>query len=306
MARNVEGVGARNRADVKFLLGEIRCRQPRFLRSFKGVFYGTGCHRPFRVPIPVMDGVKRVPKLSDLYVNYWVQQRNLDAVICTRQHLQHTFNSVPHSTMELDGLYTVFFERSEEQAIPNRLLERMACMTGRSTALNSSILVVKQSLANDGQIIDMTRDDMLVSNFIINRLSGHDVDHSKFAGNESMFAFAHVIQSATVASNFPVLASSPTLKPQSAEELASNTPPAEEATSTHVMLDQDDYEPYNISDFGAPNELLPFTSTPAAATTSTSSLTTNHVPALVSESHATHKDLGSGFPQGLQAFRSTP
>ncbi|KAG2342570.1 hypothetical protein BDR05DRAFT_948925 [Suillus weaverae] len=104
---------------------------------------------------------------------------------------------------------------------------------------------------------------------------------------------------------FPALASSPTLKPQSAEELASNTPPAEEA-SAHVMLDQDDYEPYNISDFGAPNKLLPFTSTPAAATTSTSSLTTNHVPALVSESHATHKDLGSGFPQGLQAFRSTP
>ncbi|KAG1779207.1 hypothetical protein EV702DRAFT_1044137 [Suillus placidus] len=70
MARNVEGVGARNRADVKFLPGEIRCRQP----SFKGVFYGTGCHRPFRVPIPVMDGVKRVPKLSDLYVNSWVRQ----------------------------------------------------------------------------------------------------------------------------------------------------------------------------------------------------------------------------------------
>ncbi|KAG1765521.1 hypothetical protein EV702DRAFT_1050996 [Suillus placidus] len=95
------------------------------------------------------------------------------------------------------------------------------------------------------------------------------------------------------------------LEPQSAEEPASNTPPAEEA-STHVMLDQDDYEPYNISDFGAPNELLPFTSTPAAATTSTSSLTTNHVPALLSESHVTHKDLGSGFPQGLQAFHSTP
>lgn len=109
----------------------------------------------------------------------------------------------------------------------------------------------------------------------------------------------------TVASNFPALASSPTLKTQSAEDPALNTPPAEEA-STHAILDQDDYEPYNISDFVAPNELLPFTSTPAAANTSTSSLTTNYVPALVSESYATHKDLGSGLPQGLQAFRSTP
>ncbi|KAG1889906.1 hypothetical protein F4604DRAFT_1673431 [Suillus subluteus] len=79
---------------------------------------------------------------------------------------------------------------------------------------------------------------------------------------------------------------------QSAEVPASNTLPAEDA-STRVMLDEYDYE---LSDFGAPNELLPSTSTPAAATT-TSSLMTNHVLALVS--HATHKDLGSGLPQGF-------
>lgn len=46
----------------------------RFLQCFKSVFYDTGCHRPFLVPIPVMDVVTRVPRLNDLYVNYWVQQ----------------------------------------------------------------------------------------------------------------------------------------------------------------------------------------------------------------------------------------
>jgi hypothetical protein len=132
---------------------------------------------------------------------------------------------------------------------------------------------------------------------------------------------------ATVAFNIPALVSSPSLKnsndneqngvlqlqsetlgqdgTQSAEELASNTPPAEES-STHIMLDEFNYEPYNISDFGAPNKLLSFISTPAAVATSTSSIMTNHVLASISESHATHKDLGSGFPQGLQAFHSTP
>ncbi|KAG1876999.1 hypothetical protein C8R48DRAFT_768564 [Suillus tomentosus] len=169
MSRNVEGVGARNRADVKFLPGEIRCRQPRFLQWFKGIFYGAGCRRPFRVPIPMNDGVKRVPRLNDLYVNYWVRQRDLDAVTCTREHLQRTFNSVPNSSLELDGSYTVFFERPDPQAMLNRLLERMARMTGRSTAVNGSILVVKQSLGSDRRIVDMTRDDMLVTNFIINR-----------------------------------------------------------------------------------------------------------------------------------------
>lgn len=80
---------------------------------------------------------------------------------------------------------------------------------------------------------------------------------------------------------------------QSAEEPASNL---------DTPLDEDDYEPYHISDFGAPSELLPSTSTPAAVT-ATDSLTTNHVSASVSG--ATHKDLGSGLPQGLQVFRST-
>jgi hypothetical protein len=42
-------------------------------------------------------------------------------------------------------------------------------MTGRSSPVKGSILVVKQSLRGNGQIINMTRDDMLITNSIINR-----------------------------------------------------------------------------------------------------------------------------------------
>ncbi|KAG2051510.1 hypothetical protein BDR06DRAFT_973639 [Suillus hirtellus] len=86
----------------------------------------------------------------------------------------------------------------------------------------------------------------------------------------------------------------------SAEEPASNTPLLTEEASTSVMLDEHDYEPYNVSNFGAPIELLPSASTPAAA--ATTSLTINH--ASTSISHATHKDLGSGLPQGLPLLRT--
>jgi hypothetical protein len=44
----------------------------RFLQCFKGVFYGVACHQPFLVPIPVRDGAERIPRLEDLYVDYWV------------------------------------------------------------------------------------------------------------------------------------------------------------------------------------------------------------------------------------------
>ncbi|KAG2045832.1 hypothetical protein BDR06DRAFT_977922 [Suillus hirtellus] len=78
----------------------------------------------------------------------------------------------------------------------------------------------------------------------------------------------------------------------SAEEPASNTPLLTEEASASVMLDEHDYEPYNVSNFGASTELLPFASTPAA--TAATSSTINHV--FTSISHATHKDLGSSLP----------
>ncbi|KAG2082723.1 hypothetical protein BD769DRAFT_1683037 [Suillus cothurnatus] len=173
MAGNLEGVGANNRADIKFLPGEIQCRRPRFLQWFKGIFYGAACHRPFLVRVPVMDGIMRVPRLADLYVDYWVRQRDHDAVTCARRHLRKTFHSVPNSTMELEGTYTVFFEKGNGQSTTNRLLERMGRMTGKTSAVNGSILVVKQTLQPNEHIVDMTRDDMLITNFLISSALHH-------------------------------------------------------------------------------------------------------------------------------------
>ncbi|KAG1791132.1 hypothetical protein EV424DRAFT_1639036 [Suillus variegatus] len=78
----------------------------------------------------------------------------------------------------------------------------------------------------------------------------------------------------------------------SAEEPASNTPLLTEEASASVMLGEHDYEPYNVSNFSAPTELLPSASTPAAAAATSSTI--NH--ASTSISHATHKDHGSGLP----------
>ncbi|KAG1892208.1 hypothetical protein F4604DRAFT_1698287 [Suillus subluteus] len=82
---------------------------------------------------------------------------------------------------------------------------------------------------------------------------------------------------------------------QSVEEATSSTPGV-------MMPDEYDYGPFDVINFGIPNELLPSTSTPALVAAGTS-LTAN-ISALVSSTDA-HRELGSGLPRGLQAMRNT-
>ncbi|KAG1847115.1 hypothetical protein C8R48DRAFT_779324 [Suillus tomentosus] len=166
MASNLENSGATNRADVKYIPQEIKCRKPRFSQLCQGVFYGVACYRPFLVPIPVIDGVKNAT-LDNLYVNYWVKQRDFNALTSTRQHLRHTFMSLPHFKYKLDGLYTVYFESPDNNSTTNRLLEHMARMSGMSTSIKGSVLVVKQALSTDLPVINMDKDDMLLANMML-------------------------------------------------------------------------------------------------------------------------------------------
>ncbi|KAG2113413.1 uncharacterized protein F5147DRAFT_650355 [Suillus discolor] len=175
MSLNFEGVGARNRNDVKFILPEIRCRKPkcreRFMQIIKGVFYGAGCSWPFLVPIPVRDGVERSPTLDDLDVSYWVKQRDLYECTVTRHHLCRTFSRVPGFNVTMDGKYTLYFEKRQPSMAPSRVLRRMGSMGGCREALHGSVVLVKQTGDTPDVIVDMTKRDQLMANFLISSLS---------------------------------------------------------------------------------------------------------------------------------------
>jgi hypothetical protein len=71
--------------------------------------------------------------------------------------------------MKLNGSYTVFFTKHDDQSPTNQLLEQMAHMNRSTSTVKGSILVVKQTLEADKWIIDITKNDMLITNFIISR-----------------------------------------------------------------------------------------------------------------------------------------
>ncbi|KAG2118720.1 uncharacterized protein F5147DRAFT_647870 [Suillus discolor] len=149
MSLNFEGVGARN--------------------QIKGVFYGAGCYRPFLVPIPVRDGVERSPTLDDLDVSYWVKQRDLYECTVTRRHLRRTFSGVPGFNVTMDGKYTLYFEKRQPLMAPSCVLRRMGSMGGCREALHGSVVLVKQTRDTPNVIVDMTKQDQFMANFLISR-----------------------------------------------------------------------------------------------------------------------------------------
>jgi hypothetical protein len=164
---NLEGVGARNREDVKFLPREIRCRRPPFLQLIKGIFYGVACHRPFLVPIPVRDGVDRPATLDDIDVNFWVKQHELYDCSSTRRQLRRTFSKVPGFNIATEGKYTLYFEKPDPSLHRNKVLSRMSSMSGNEETIHGSVLVVKQMYDDPSYIVNMTKRDQLVANFLI-------------------------------------------------------------------------------------------------------------------------------------------
>ncbi|KAG1722120.1 hypothetical protein EDD22DRAFT_854228 [Suillus occidentalis] len=91
MERNLHTDGAFNRNDVRYIPPEIRCRQP----LITGAFYGSGCSRPYLIPVPVRDGVDRRPTLDDLDITYW--HPGVFFVTHSTAYLTRTFLSVPVS-----------------------------------------------------------------------------------------------------------------------------------------------------------------------------------------------------------------
>ncbi|KAG1719369.1 uncharacterized protein EDB91DRAFT_1340947 [Suillus paluster] len=134
MSQNFECAGASNRDDVKFLPSEIWYHKPPFVQLIKGIFYGGQCHQPFLVPIPVKDGIDSPPTLDDLDINYWVKQYKL-----------YECHSIAL----------------------NQLLSRMSSMTGSKETFHGSILVIKQTRHVPNLIVNMTKQDQLVANFLI-------------------------------------------------------------------------------------------------------------------------------------------
>ncbi|KAG2147785.1 uncharacterized protein EDB93DRAFT_1104052 [Suillus bovinus] len=150
MKSNLNVEGSVNCSNMKYIPKGIRCRKPKFRFIYKAAFYGVACYRPFLVPVPVIDGVKTKPTLNDLYVNYWVKQRDTNALTCTRQHMCHTFDSIPNCKMVIHALYTVFFDNPVNHFTTNHLLEHMRIALWQS-------LKYQQSL--QGCIIARKKDD---------------------------------------------------------------------------------------------------------------------------------------------------
>lgn len=121
------------------------------------------------MPIPVRDGVERPPTLDDLDVNYWVKQHGLYEGMAMRRNLRRTFCRVPGSDFTLDGKYTLYFDRPQQSTPQNDLLTRMCRMSGSRETLRGSVIVVKQMQDSPHHIVDMTKRDQLISNFLISR-----------------------------------------------------------------------------------------------------------------------------------------
>ncbi|KAG2037609.1 hypothetical protein BDR03DRAFT_982231 [Suillus americanus] len=138
-----------------------------FLQVIKGIFYGVGCYRPFLVPVPVQDGVDRPATLDDIDVNFWVKQRELYDCSSTRCNLRRTFTRVPGFNITIEGKYTLYFEKPDPSLHQNKVLSRILSMTGNKEAIHGSVLVVKQMFDDQSYIVNMTKRDQLVANFLI-------------------------------------------------------------------------------------------------------------------------------------------
>ncbi|KAG1894492.1 uncharacterized protein F5891DRAFT_1195197 [Suillus fuscotomentosus] len=138
MMRNIVTTGASNCADVKFL-----------------------------PTLPPAGG--RPPTLDDLDVNYWVKQRHAADCTATRRHLCRTFTKVPGSHVTLDGHYTLYVETPHPSIRRSRLLSRMASMSGSRETFQGSVLVVKQMKDTPYHLMNMTKRDQLLANFLISR-----------------------------------------------------------------------------------------------------------------------------------------
>jgi len=141
-----------------------------FFHVFQGIFYGATSTKPFVIPVPVQDGVQGGPTLDHLDVNYWVKQYGLGVYMTACRQLCCTFDRVPHTPGALDRHYTVFFERPAPATPRNRLVRKMVRLNGCMDVIKGSVLVMKDGL--DG-LIDMTHDDIVHTNFLINRWVQH-------------------------------------------------------------------------------------------------------------------------------------
>jgi hypothetical protein len=118
------------------------------------------------VPVPVRDGVDGPATPDNLDVNYWVKQHSLDVYTTARRRLRRSFDRLPHSSGELDGLYTLFFERPAAATPKNQLVRKMVRQIGCTDVILGSVLVIKEA---HGGLKDMTHDDIVRTNLLINR-----------------------------------------------------------------------------------------------------------------------------------------
>jgi hypothetical protein len=139
------------------------------MQIIRGLFYGTGCHQPFLMPILVRDGVERILSVDDLNVSFWVKQQEVNKCMVTWRQLRCTFTRVLGSNVTMDGKYTLYFEKSVAATPQNNILRGMGTMSGSQETVRGSVVVIKQRHDAPNLIMDMTKCDQLAVNYLLSR-----------------------------------------------------------------------------------------------------------------------------------------
>lgn len=136
------------------------------MNVYKGLLFPTNALRPIIVDIPLLEGVPILRSLSDLNVNYWVNQRDCGPYNACREPYRIVLRNLPNSITPLDHDYTMFFE--SPRTFPKRNnLARM--INKRRNGQDGNILFVKLVQGDPRHVLNMDNDDISLTTYLLKR-----------------------------------------------------------------------------------------------------------------------------------------
>lgn len=134
---------------------------------FQGILFAIADSTPRVVDVPLHEGVDVIRNLSDLNVNYWVNQRERGPFIAFRSHLRKSMHVVPSSLTELQCIFTCFFESSATSPEQNMLMERVNSQHDKFVQVYGNILVIKSSRSDRNIVQNMCEKDLSLVTFFL-------------------------------------------------------------------------------------------------------------------------------------------
>lgn len=119
--------------------------------------------------MPLQEGVSRLRNLTDLNVNYWVNQRDHGEFLALRLRFRQTFSTIPNSVTLPDHAYTFFYESYNTSLAPNILAEEINGPQTHRIQQEGNVLVIKSSRLNINELVDMCDADVSLTTFVYKR-----------------------------------------------------------------------------------------------------------------------------------------